>query len=105
MRLFVFSVVLNIASFSSTIPLICVCDKPAEDDQKTGGVLRPLQSLQNQQSLQSLQNLQGLQKTTLRRHSELYKSVSSASTTSDPSATTNTRWRRRLISKYTNIID
>ena len=78
MRLFVFSVVLNIASFSPTIPLICVCDKPAEDDQKTGGVLRPLQSLQ---------------KTTQRRHSELYKSVSSASTSSDPPVTKKSRWR------------
>ena len=75
--------------FSSTIPLICVCDKPAEDDPKTrpgaGGVLRPLESLQS------------LQNSSLRRHSQLYKSVSSASTSSDPATAHISRSRQRLI--------
>ena len=73
----------NIPSFSSTIPLICVCDKPAEDDPKTrpggggGPVLRPLQSLQNTGGT--------LRRLSQHSQSQLYKSLSSASTSSDTS--------------------
>ena len=59
--------------FSSKIPLICVCDKPSQDDQT--------QLVEREEAREVLRPLQ----------SDLYKSVSSASSSSEPPSA-KSRW-------------